>query len=468
MISMCNRSLMSRAVKQGVVLFLLVCLGACAAHEKRYYITPSLIQGTQPKMTTPGFWTGLIEEPDEVIIPAYAIESFNASVRRETGKIKDISQYAATYNGGLLKNTFSSTLESWAGRRSFDIQGERVQAGFFDKISSNMNLAGIPEKVNVCFGIVTAYSNQRILPTDSGMYAGKVNHAFDRLQNSALDIGTPLAILHWTSDKKWLYADSPLCSGWLPAQNVGLCSREQLIHYTGAEPFVVTLPAKTDLFLDEDLRRHHAYVRMGTRFVSKPDNGKGVVEILLPLRSPDGSCLFMGGFVAETALHHGYLPYTPRTIITQAFAMLNAPYGWGGMYGEQDCSRFIQEIFATVGIHLPRNSTQQAKVGMMAALFEENMPAPQRSAALFEHALAGISILQMRGHVMLYLGFFEGEPYAIHDMWGYLEPDSDGERLRVTNRVVVTDLSPGSGTSSGSLLERLRVVRVVDADKLNQ
>ena len=456
-----NPSLTYRTTKLGTVIFLLACLGACAGYEKQYYITPSLIQGTQPEMTTPGFWIGLIEEPDEIIIPKDAIGSFNESIREETGKIKDITQYPAMYKGGLLEDTFSSTLEFFKSRRSFDMEGARVQAEFFDRIASNMNIAAIPAEVDVRFGIVTAYSHQRVLPTGSGMFAGKKNHAFDRLQNSALDIGTPVAILHRTSDERWVYADSPFSAGWLPAQNVGLCSREQLIHYTGAEPFVVTIKAKTDIYLDEDLRRHHAYVRMGTRFVSLPTYGSGVVEILLPLRSPDGSCLFVGGFVSPEAIHSGYLPYTPRNIITQAFGLLNAPYGWGGMFGEQDCSRFIQEIFATVGIHFPRNSTQQAKVGRVAALFDENIPSLQRSQTLLQEARGGISVLQMNGHVMLYLGFFEGLPYAIHDMWGYLEPYTDGERLRVTNRVVVTNLTLGSGTSSGSLLERLNVVRVV-------
>ncbi len=42
--------------------------------------------------------------------------------------------------------------------------------------------------------------------------------------------------------------------------------------------------------------------------------------------------------------------------------MLNQPYGWGDMYGEQDCSRFLQMVFATVGIMLPRDSKDQAQV----------------------------------------------------------------------------------------------------------
>ncbi|HPJ92620.1 MAG TPA: SH3 domain-containing protein [Deltaproteobacteria bacterium] len=452
---------MFRRIRPGFVIVLLVCLGACTAHEKHYYITPSLIQGTQPEMTTPGFWTGMIDEPDRIVIPSEKIAAFNAGIREETGKIKDITQYPATYQGQWLEKTFTETLVSFRSRRSFDVDGRKVHEDFFDKVQANMNMAAVPSQVTVRFGLVTAYAHQRILPTDSGLYGGRTNHAFDRLQNSALDIGTPVAILHETSDKKWFYTDSPLCAGWLPAEDVGVCSREQLIHYTTAEPFVVTLKAKTDIFLDEGLKRHHAYVRMGTRFVSRREQPSGVVEVLIPMRAPDGSCLLEGGFVADSAVWHGYLAYTPRNIITQAFTLLNAPYGWGGMFGEQDCSRFIQEIFATVGIHYPRNSSQQAKVGRLVAVFDESVPVQERMRTISHEMIPGISILHMNGHIMLYLGLAQGMPYAIHDMWGYSEPKPGRENLRVVNRVVVTSLALGQGSSSGSLLERLVTLRVV-------
>ncbi len=448
-----------------VFVLFVVCSGGCASHEGLYPVAPALTEGTAPEMNTPGYWTGLLDDPDEIIIPAAGIAPFNEAVRKETGKIKDIAHYPATYKGQWLRETFAAGLQSHAARRYFTLDGKRVRADFFEEISARMNVEIVPEEVTVRFGCVVAYANQRILPTGSGLYSGKNNHNFDRLQNSALDIGTPLAILHESTDGKWLYADSPLSAGWVRAEDVGLCSREQLLHYTSAEPFVVTLRAKTDIFLDENLRKHHAYVRMGTRFVCRPSGGaQGVVEILIPRRVPDGTCLFTSGFVAVRDIHPGYLPYTRRNVITQAFQLLNAPYGWGGMFGEQDCSRFVQEIFATVGIQFPRNSSQQARVGRLVGSFDEGTSEQARLQTIVRDAQAGISLLQMNGHIMLYLGLVDGRPYAIHDMWGYAEHDRGRQRLRVVNRVVVTHVLLGSGSNSGSLLERLITIRVVDAE----
>ncbi|MBN2298392.1 MAG: SH3 domain-containing protein [Deltaproteobacteria bacterium] len=415
-------------------------------------------------MNTPGFWIGLLENPDEIIIPKEDIAAFNETIRKATGKIKDITQYPSSYQGKWLAESFSSAIGSIKKRDSFTIDGEKPGPDFFETLEANMDIPGIPSLVNVRFGFVVAYTHQRVLPTSSGLYSRKIDHAFDRLQNSALDIGTPVAILYGTRDRKWLYVDAPLCAGWVLAKDVGICSMEQIVHYTSAEPFAVTLSAKTDIFYDEELTRHHAYVRMGSRFVFQPQERKGVVEILLPTRSADGMCMFISGFVQEGDVHPGYLPYTPRSIITQAFRLLNSPYGWGGMFGEQDCSRFIQEIFATAGISFPRNSTQQAKVGRLAAFFDASVPEQERIRQIFAQARGGISIMQLNGHIMLYLGSYNGELYAIHDLWGYAEPGKKAENLRVVNRVAVTDLSLGRSGSSGTLLNRMITVRVIAAD----
>ncbi|HHO75375.1 MAG TPA: hypothetical protein ENN05_02970 [Deltaproteobacteria bacterium] len=447
-----------------IIVFVSLVFNACAPYQGRYLHSPALLPGTMAEMNTPGFWIGIHENPDEIILDKDGIEAFNQAVRESTGMIKDIAQYASSYQGQWLAETLSAALASIMKRDNYSFDGTRADAAFYEHIGKNMDIGAVPEEVKVRFGLVVAYTHQRILPVRDGLYSKKLNHAFDRLQNSALDIGTPVAILHETRDGRWFYVDAPLCAGWVLASDVGICSREQIEHYTSAEPFVVTLSAKADIFLNEESTMHHAYVRMGSRFVIQPPENKDVVEILLPVRDMDGMCVFASGFVSRSDIHLGYLPYTPRSIINQAFKLLNTPYGWGGMFGEQDCSRFIQEIFATAGICFPRNSTQQAKVGRLAAFFNNGVSEQDRIRQIIAVAQGGITTMQMKGHIMLYLGSYNGELYAIHDMWGYAEPTEKGEDLRVVNRVVVTDLSLGRGGSSGTLLGRLVTVRVVAAD----
>ncbi len=193
---------------------------------------------------------------------------------------------------------------------------------------------------------------------------------------------------------------------------------------------------------------------MGTRLalLGFEDN---LAQVMVPGKKSNGKVLIQRGYIKGNRVNNGFLAYTPRAIITQSFEFLNAPYGWGGMHGEQDCSRFIQAVFATVGIRLPRNSSDQAKIGLNLGTFNENTGAHEKLIVLNGKARAGSTLLYMKGHIMLYLGQVDLAPYAIHALWGYRTPTEKGNRVRVINSVKVTNLSLGAGSIKGSLLERL-------------
>jgi hypothetical protein len=121
--------------------------------------------------------------------------------------------------------------------------------------------------------------------------------------------------------------------------------------------------------------------------------------------------------IKKANTHQGYLDYTPKTILTQAFKFLNYPYGWGGSFGEQDCSKFIQEIYATVGLKLPRNSSSQSIVGTNHINLTD-MSKSTKEELINSFSPVGYSIVHLKGHIMLYIGEYKGEPYIIHTVWG--------------------------------------------------
>jgi hypothetical protein len=423
---------------------------------------PMLLPGTAFEMTTPGFWIGIHPEPDRTVIPASGIPGFNRSIRFETGMVQDISSYAGTVRGADVSAMLRNDLRYLASRKYVRQDGCLADSQFFKGMEESMALSAITSRVNVRFAIVTSYTDQRLLPTGTELYSNIKSIDIDRLQNSSLDIGTPLAVFHSSRDGSWLYAITPLSEGWVKAEHVGFCSRGDLGLYLESDPFVVTTNIKTDLFLDDSLRVHLAYARMGSRFPARDTEDESAYEIQIPVRNEDGQCAFREAYVAGGDVSKGYLPYTPRTIILQAFKLLNSPYGWGDKHGEQDCSRFIEEVFSTVGIQLPRNSLQQAKVGRLIASFNNSVTEEKRLSVLSDNSYGGISILHMNGHIMLFLGCVGGAPYAIHDMRGYAEPTPDGELLMMVNRVVVSSLRLGEGTRSGPFLKRLVTVRAFE------
>ena len=220
-----------------------------------------------------------------------------------------------------------------------------------------MNPNGILPEIKAQFGFIVHYANQRVFPTKEGVYAKPKDIDFDELQDSALDIGTPLAILYKSLDGKWYYVISPLSSGWVEVEKVALCRLEELQDFLKKESFVVVTKSKGAIYLNSSLTEYYDYVRMGVGLPLHKKIDFEVIQVFIPFHKEDGTLSHTIGYMRKEDVYEGHLSCIARNIIQQAFELLNAPYGWGGMYGEQDCSRFIQEVFATVGISLPRNSS---------------------------------------------------------------------------------------------------------------
>ena len=114
-----------------------------------------------------------------------------------------------------------------------------------------------------------------------------------------------------------------------------------------------------------------------------------------------------------------------------------------------------------MGIELPRDSQNQIQVGTRLIEWEAGAPTADKTLVLTDFAIGGITILGMKGHILLYLGTIDGRVYAVHSVWAYREPEHGGDKTFVLNRVVVSDLSLGEGSKRGSLLDRLNAVKIV-------
>lgn len=141
----------------------------------------------------------------------------------------------------------------------------------------------------------------------------------------------------------------------------------------------------------------------------------GNVVVMLATRGEDGNAVFKPALIARLAdVSIGYLPYTQENIIRQAFKMQGQRYGWGGQFNARDCSAFLLDVFKSMGLMIPRNSSEQG--GLAVGIFYEmtsDMTLEEKLAILDE--VDPGAMLWMSGHVMLYLGKSGGEHYMIHD-----------------------------------------------------
>lgn len=438
-------------------------LTGCGQSPILYYSAPTAIPNTTPEMRRPGFWISRHPHPDKIVLAPDEITKLNTRTEKNFGLIKDIASFRSKIEGSELKAKIEETFLKLRTDALYTKSGQKATGKFYKTIEKNIGKGVIPINIAPRFAVVSSRADQRILPTNDPLYAEPGDIDFDELQNSALDIGTPLAVLHRTADKRWYYAEGPLSSGWVEAKNIALCPEKSIKEYLGKRELAVVTAAKADIFLDREMTRYYGYMRMGSTLPFAADEGEAdPVTILLPRREKNGTLKLEMAYISKDDVNRGYLPYTARTTIEQAFKLLNTPYGWGGMNGEQDCSRFIQEVFATVGIKMPRNSSAQAKVGRFIAGFGEDTTPRERKKAIAKDAIGGVTLFSLDGHIMLFLGIKDRKPYAVHSLWAYRERKLWRDITFLVNRVAVTGLDLGRGTKKGSYLKRIQTIRIVE------
>lgn len=439
-----------------------IILSGCARNQKPV-AAPTLLPGTDRNMLTAGYWISRHPSPDALVLSSAQIAGLNRHIEKDLKTVADITRIQMPYSGKDLAADMQKDIYRLRASPRYLPSGRQISGEYYETLADYMDIAAIPPAIDPANrslgGVVVRFSDQRILPTLAPLYGDPSDVDFDILQNNTLELGTPLLLLHRTRDMKWTYVRSSASSGWVESRNIARCSPEVLEEFVHPERFVVILRSKADIYRNPGLTYAEEYVQMGVR-LPLIEIEENAYQVMIPIRDSQGYLIKQQGYILKKQASDGYLPYTARNILQQAFEMLNAPYGWGGMYGEQDCSRYIQQIFATVGISFPRNSADQAMVGKQLAEFNPDTPGTTKTRTL-DQALGGVTLLYLKGHIMLYLGKSGFLPYAIHETWAYRVPDGDQELTYKINRVAVTDLDLGKGSRNGSLLERLRSIRVI-------
>lgn len=449
-----------------IVITCLIASGCGHTKEQLYYAASISLPGIADEMNTAGFWIGRHPSPDKEILSPDEITALNADIEDNLKLTHRVINIAPVYSGGIFRKDLKASISSLAGQGLYCGDGRKAGQKFYRDIEKTIGSEEIPENINVGYGFIIHNTNERIIPTDEGLYSKPGDIDFDEVQNSALDIGAAVAILHNSADGLWAYVIGDSSGGWVKRDMIAVASIDAVKkRQDDSSRKVVVAARKADIFLNECLTKYYDHGRMGTCFNSSGRETKDAYEIILPTKGDKGELALIKGYIRKKDVELGYLPYTPRTIIDQAFKLLSAPYGWGDKRGEQDCSRFIQEIFATVGILMPRNSGPQGKVGRLIGEYEPGEKTDEKRRALLKDGIGGITIIQLKGHIMLYFGDIDGVPYVIHSAWAYREPGLLKDRVRVIGRVAVTDISLGEGSRKGSLLERVVMIRNIDKNR---
>ena len=400
-------------------------------------------------MTDVSFWTKRNATGEQVVLDAYGVAQFN---RKIFGADLAVTDMKALPSAIPVKEFRPWITNTWAMNGTVYRKGKEVTEEEKAQIRENLALDALPaddETVPVRYGVTVRQAMIRNLPLADGLFDEPDDVYYDNVQDSTLEAGEPVAILHESQDEKYYYARLYNLFGWIAREDVALCSREQWQRYADPENFLVvtgrdfyTRTAGEDVF--------HL---MGAKLLFLQEQ-KHRWQVALPYKDDrTGQLKEKKTWLAkEGTLHRGYLPYTANQVIRQAFKFYGSVYGWGGAMRSVDCSSLVGSVYRTVGIQLPRNTTQLRAVPGETTDFS-NLAKEERAQAF--QTLPPGSAVSIKGHIMLYLGTVKGTPYVIHSSSSYYE---NGRKIYV-RRVLVSDLELKRKSGLSFLESVINVIR---------
>lgn len=426
---------------------------------------PTVIKDVSRNMKSSGYWISKIKNPDKEILTKEQIKEKNKELFRDLIYLNNIEDFPEYVNSAPLKKQQKQIFNMFYYRKYIDGSFNPISKDYVNKVYNNIKIPK-SKKLQPKYAIATSYTDIRLLPSDINFLYDETTYDIDRAQVSGIDTGTPLIVLLSTKDGIWNYVISYNCEGWVKSKDIAFTTSQVFLDWINENKFVIVTSTKADIYTDKQMTRYCDYIRMSAKFPLLENTNKEIVCVKIPKRTSKGNLIFDKAYLYEDDINEGYLKYTQKNILQQAFKHLNSPYSWGGYNGEQDCSTFIRQVFGCFGLILPRNSLAQIKSGNKQINLTQNLSDSEKSKEIISKTTPAISLLYLPGHIMLYIGNEKDTPYIIHAIWGTEHFVNKKESVvSFINKVVVSNLNIGENTSKGSLLQRIKKVNTLTLRK---
>ncbi|MDX1678703.1 SH3 domain-containing protein, partial [Arsukibacterium sp.] len=440
----------------------------------------------EPEHLSADFWLAKVTDADRLLLTEAQISTANNDTFARQSEMTRLAELPPSLTAAALTAMISKASAS-ADQLRFYGNGQAVTAANWQSYRQNLNTEAVHAVNPVRFGLVVKRTDLRSMPTEDRVHNQQMALDLDRFQETALFPGEPVAVLHLSRDNHWLLVQNYHYTGWVKAVDVAIGSRQQVLQYSEQTPFLLvtgaraytsytpTLPAISQLLLD-----------MGTRLplLTTDDTGHNVhgqnphasYIVKLPLRNADGSLAFTPALIArQQDVRVGYLPYTTANVLKQAFKFLGDRYGWGHDYDSRDCTGFIIEIYRSFGFLKPRNSGQQGEGSYGRNIRFSGQSSHSDKLDAISQAEPG-DLIYRPGHVMLYLGSDNGEPFiihSVHDLAYFADSSVNGNTVAssggataapplyqgILNGVAVTPLTPLRLSADSSYLDKIYAIK---------
>ena len=251
---------------------------------------------------------------------------------------------------------------------------------------------------------------------------------FDNLQESAIWAGTPLYVISTSNDKAWSLVLTPdAYFAWVKSSDIAYASDTFIHQWQSAAQKGMIAITKTEVSIVDSQQHFQFTSYIGAVFPLAERQGQNT-SIFIPVKNTINQAVMKTGLVDSNAGSIMPLTASKKNLSKIIQQLQNRPYGWGGAFFFNDCSQEMKSIFAPFGIWLPRNSGAQAKFG--SALDLSNSSVDERIRMLKSQGHAFMTIIYIRGHVMLYIGQKQDDhqdsvPITYQNVWGFRNTDED-------------------------------------------
>ncbi len=274
--------------------------------------------------------------------------------------------------------------------------------------------------------------NTTAVKNDNGLF-------LDRLQVSSAPPGTPVHISHYSRDGAWALVETGFALGWTKREGLAVVTQD-FMNFWERGPHAAIIKDKTPFYDPEGRFLYRA--PLGSLFPVAATAGE-TLTVYAPVPGKGGTAE-----VRQVALGKGEaavrpLPLTAVNLAALANELLRDPYGWGGRNERRDCSSLIRDLYSPFGIWLPRHSADQAREGG-TYLDLSGLSPTEKKKLIVERGVPYLTLLWLKGHIMIYIGAQNGEPLVFHSFLSIRTMNETGQAGRkIIGRASITSLYPG-------------------------
>lgn len=284
------------------------------------------------------------------------------------------------------------------------------------------------------------------------------SYPFDEFQQSALAIGSPITILHISQDKQWYFIKTISFPGWVDVKSVAFIEEEfyQTWHDSSFAAII-----DDSVFLENGVQLNIGTVLPLSEKSLHTQSVEDKIHVLLPVRSQSSYAQIKELVLTQDQAIAMPMPFTPKNVAMLGNTFMHQPYGWGGLYGNRDCSSMLKDLFTPFGIWLPRNSKAQIHSGTYLDISKNNNH--KKKEIILHEAIPFQTLIYLPGHIGLYVGDVNGNPLMFHNVFG-LRTEDNG-RL-ILGKTLVTSLEPAKEflEIKENLIDRITAISIINQE----